>query len=156
LFRTLGGRIASGVGIDTWRVPPDRGSFRFIEGSAPGAFPKGERYDAITLLATLEHIRPTTQRDLAAACHALLQPRGRIVCTVPSPRADPLIHLGWRLGVLEGIAVHEHYRFEPQDTIGLFLGSGFRLLRHRRFQLGLNHLFVFARAGDASHSTIQS
>jgi SAM-dependent methyltransferase len=156
LFRALGGRIASGVGIDTSSVPPDRGSFRFIQGDAPQALPSGERYDAITLLAVMEHMPPTAQRDLAAACRALLQPRGRIVCTVPSPRADSLIHLGQRLGALDGIAEHEHYGFEPRDTIGVFAGSGFRLLRHRRFQLGLNHLFVFGRGDDASHSPIRS
>src|SRR4029077_4501195 len=65
LFRVLGGRIASGVGIDTAPVPDDRGSFRFIQGYAPEALPKGDRYDVITMLAVLEHIPPDAQRDLA-------------------------------------------------------------------------------------------
>jgi SAM-dependent methyltransferase len=156
LFRALGDRIASGVGIDTAPVPPDRGTFRFIQGYAPAALPEGDRYDAITLLAVLEHIPPAPQRDLSAACFALLQPRGRVVCTVPSPQVDSLIHLGQRLRILDGMAEHEHYGFKPGDTIGLFAGSGFRLLRHQRFQLGLNHLFVFARADDDSRSGIRS
>lgn len=152
MFRALGSRIASGVGIDTAAVPRDYGSFRFIQGYAPSALPEGDRYDAITLLAVLEHIPPAPQHELAAACFSLLHPRGRVVCTVPSPRVDSLIHLGQRLRVLDGIAHHEHDGFEPGDTVGLFTDSGFMLLRHRRFQLGLNHLFVFVRPGDGSHS----
>jgi 2-polyprenyl-3-methyl-5-hydroxy-6-metoxy-1,4-benzoquinol methylase len=147
LFRILGSRIASGVGIDTAPVPPDYKSFRFIQGDAPTALPEGDRYDAITMLAVLEHIPSVAQHELAASCVALLRPRGRIVCTVPSPQVDSLIHLGQRLRVLDGMAEHEHYGFEPGDTVALFTDSGFRLLLHRRFQFGLNHLFVFARAG---------
>ena len=56
MFRTLRGRIASGVGIDTAPVPGDHGSFRFIQGSARAALPEGDRFDVITTLAVLEHI----------------------------------------------------------------------------------------------------
>jgi SAM-dependent methyltransferase len=152
LFRALGDRIASGVGIDTAPVPPDHGSFRFIQGLAPAALPEGDRYDAITMLAVLEHIPPAPQRELAASCFALLQPRGRVVCTVPSPQVDTMIHLGQRLRLLDGMAEHEHYGFAPGDTVELFTHAGFRLLLHRRFQLGLNHLFVFVPAGGADRS----
>jgi 2-polyprenyl-3-methyl-5-hydroxy-6-metoxy-1,4-benzoquinol methylase len=150
LFRVLGGRIASGVGIDTAPVPDDHGSFRFIQGYAPEALPRGDRYDAITMLAVLEHIPPDAQRDLAASCVSLLRPRGLIVCTVPSPKVDSLIHLGQRLRILEGMAEHEHFGFEPADTVRLFTESGFALRRARRFQLGLNNLFVFARPSAAT------
>jgi SAM-dependent methyltransferase len=156
LFRALDGRIASGVGIDTATVPDDHGSYRFIQGCAPAALPAGDRYDAITMLAVLEHIPPDAQRDLAASCLSLLRPRGRIVCTVPSPKVDTLIHLGQRLGILEGMAAHEHYGFKPGDTVRLFTDSGFVLRRAQKFQLGLNNLFVFAKAGDGSHSTSRS
>jgi 2-polyprenyl-3-methyl-5-hydroxy-6-metoxy-1,4-benzoquinol methylase len=152
LFRALQGRIASGVGIDTAPVPGDHGSFRFIQGYAPEALPEGDRYDAITMLAVLEHIPPEAQRDLAAMCVSLLRPQGRIVCTVPSPKVDSLIHLGQRLRILDGMAEHEHYGFEPADTVRLFTESGFTVHRARRFQLGLNNLFVFSRPDDRARS----
>ncbi|MHB8488571.1 MAG: class I SAM-dependent methyltransferase [Candidatus Dormibacteria bacterium] len=145
LFRAIGGRIASGLGIDTAPVPGDYGAFRFIQGNARDALPKGARYDVITMLAVLEHIPPDVQRDLAASCVSLLRPRCRIVCTVPSPKVDSLIHLGRRFRILDGMADHEHYGFEPADTVRLFTGAGFTLRRAQRFQLGLNNLFVFAR-----------
>lgn len=137
-------------------VPRDRGSFRFIQGHAPEALPNDDRYDVITLLAVLEHIPPNAHRDLAAACRTLLRDRGRVVCTVPSPKVDFLIHIGQRLGVVDGIEAHAHYGFVPADTVPLFTNVGFVLLRTRRFQLGLNNLFVFAPDGDRSSSSIRS
>ncbi len=137
-------------------MPVDYGPFRFVQGYAPSALPQGEKYDAITLLAVLEHIPPRAQSHLATACLSLLNPRGRLVCTVPSPKVDALIHLGQRVGILEGMAAHEHYGFEPGDTVGLFTERGFVMRLHRRFQLGLNHLFVFARPDADSRSSSRS
>jgi 2-polyprenyl-3-methyl-5-hydroxy-6-metoxy-1,4-benzoquinol methylase len=156
LFRVLGDRIASGVGIDAAPVPAGAGAFRFIQGYAPEALPAGDRYDAITMLAVLEHIPPAAQRELAASCVSLLRPHGMVICTVPSPRVDTLIHVGQRLRILDGMAEHEHYGFKPADTVRLFADSGFVLRRSQRFQLGLNNLFVFARSGDGSRLTTRS
>ena len=38
---------------------------------------------------------------------------------------------------------HEHYGFDPRSVPEIFGSGRLRLERHRRFQLGLNHLFVF-------------
>ncbi len=154
LFRVLKDRIASGVGVDTAPVPGAYGAFRFIQGYAPEALPAGDRYDAITLLAVLEHIPLDAQRQLASACAGLLKPGGRVICTVPSPKVDALIHFGQRIKVLEGMAEHEHYGFEPGDTPRLFIDQGLTMRRRQRFQLGLNNLFVFATTRDGSGSRI--
>jgi SAM-dependent methyltransferase len=154
LFRVLKDRIASGVGIDTAPVPTDYGAFQFIQGYAPEALPAGDRYDAITLLAVLEHIPLDAQRRLAGACARLLKPGGHVICTVPSPKVDALIHLGQRIKVLDGMAEHEHYGFEPGHLPRLFIDQGLTMQRRQRFQLGLNNLFVFARTRDGSGSRI--
>lgn len=145
LFSVLKGRIASGVGVDTDSVPEDYGDFRFIRGRAPDDLPSGETFDAITMLAVLEHIPADAQRNLAEDCWALLNDNGRVICTVPSPRVDSLIHLGKRLSILDGMQEHEHYGFEPSQTVQLFVDRGFALRSARRFQFGLNNLFVFAK-----------
>jgi len=145
LFRILKDRISSGIGIDPTAVPPDHGSFRFIRGAAPASLPEGITFDAITLLAVLEHIPTDPQRELASACAALLRTDGHVICTVPSPRVDHIIDVGRRLHVLDGMTAHEHYGFQPSDTVRLFTDSGLALRRLERFQLGLNHLYVFAK-----------
>jgi hypothetical protein len=43
------------------------------------------------------------------------------------------------------MSLEEHYGFEPDDTRRIFAEPGFKLIYHARFQLGLNHLFVFER-----------
>ena len=146
LFRALKERISFGIGIDTRAVPRDYGPFRFIRGAAPVSLPRGTTFDAITMLAVLEHIAPDLQRELASACAALLRTGGRVICTVPSPKVDHIIDAGRRLHVLDGMNAHEHYGFQPSDTVRLFTECGFALRRLRRFQLGLNNLYVFARA----------
>ena len=145
LFNVLKDKIASGVGVDTDSVPEDYGDFRFIRGRAPEDLPAGETFDAITMLAVLEHIPADAQRNLADGCRALLNDKGRVICTVPSPKVDSLIHLGKRLSILDGMQEHEHYGFEPSQTVALFVDRGFTLCRVRRFQLGLNNLFVFTK-----------
>ena len=145
LFSVLKGRIASGVGVDSDSVPEDFGDFRFIRGRAPDDLPSGETFDAITMLAVLEHIPTDAQRNLAEDCWALLKDNGRVICTVPSPKVDSLIRLGKRLSILDGMQEHEHYGFEPSQTVQLFVDRGFTLRRARRFQFGLNNLFVFAK-----------
>lgn len=143
LFSVLEDRIASGVGVDSDSVPEDYGEFRFIRGRAPDDLPSGETFDAITMLAVLEHIPTDAQRQLAEDCWALLKPNGRVICTVPSPRVDSLIQLGKRLRILDGMQEHEHYGFEPSHTVSVFVERGFTLRRAHRFQFGLNHLFAF-------------
>lgn len=145
LFSVLKDKIASGVGVDSDSVPEDYGDFRFIRGRAPEDLPPGETFDAITMLAVLEHIPAETQRELAADCRALLNDNGRVICTVPSPKVDSLIQLGKQLRVLDGMQEQEHYGFEPAQTVSLFVDRGFTLRHARRFQLGLNNLFVFAK-----------
>ena len=143
LFSVLKDRIASGVGVDSDSVPADYGDFRFIRGRAPDDLPSGETFDAITMLAVLEHIPTEAQGSLAAACWALLKDNGRVICTVPSPKVDSLIQLGKRLRLLDGMQEHEHYGFEPSDTVSVFVDRGFTLRHARHFQFGLNNLFVF-------------
>jgi hypothetical protein len=43
------------------------------------------------------------------------------------------------------MSMHEHYGFDPVDTLRIFSAPRFSLVGHRRFQLGLNNLFVFEK-----------
>jgi SAM-dependent methyltransferase len=144
MFRRWRGFIGHGTGIDpalTEKRVTD--GYELLPGSFPDAAPEGVTYDVITMLAVLEHMPPAVQAKLAGACDALLKPGGRVVITVPSPRVDDILHVLDRLRLIEGIAMHEHYGFRPADTPSIFPPPRFRLVRHRRFQLGLNNLFVF-------------
>ena len=57
----------------------------------------------------------------------------------------PLLDALAALRLIDGMALHQHYGFEPADTPGIFIPAGFELATHETFQLGLNHVFVFRR-----------
>jgi Methyltransferase domain len=115
----------------------------------PGLFPEGlpeVSCDVITMLAVLEHIPPEGQAMLPDVCHGMLEPGGRVVITVPSPRVDDILRGLDALRLVDGMSMDEHYGFDPSRTLDIFEAPRFRLIHRRRFQLGLNNLFVFEKA----------
>ena len=146
LIHELGDHLTHAVGLDPSLAAPVNGSgYELIPGRFPDDVPSGETFDVIAMLAVLEHLPPPMQAFLADAFDALLNRSGRLIITVPSPRVDDILHVLLRFRLIAGIAVHEHYGFQPADTLGLFPEPRFRLLRRSRFQLGLNNLFVFEK-----------
>ena len=150
MFEYLGDRIESGLGIDHGvESVPSNGRWRVIAGTFPDDVPD-ERFDVITALAVLEHIPDDVLASFRDACIARLEPGGRFIATVPSPAVDRILHVLERLKLIHGMALHEHHGFEATSTPSVFSAPELRLKRARRFQLGLNHLFVFERPADAS------
>jgi len=144
LFRELGPRLGSGVGIDP--NPAREGEFGNVV-LRSGYFPDVEidgPFDAITMLAVIEHIPRERQGDVAEACARLLRPGGRLIITVPSPAVDTILHWLARFRLVRGIEIHQHYGLEPDDVARGF-SVPLNLLVQKRFQLGLNNLLVFER-----------
>jgi SAM-dependent methyltransferase len=146
LFERLGSRIRYGVGVDPALAAGVEGPrYRLVAGRFPDAVADAEPFDAITMLAVLEHLPPAEHARLADACARLLRPGGRLVVTVPQPAVDAILRVLVRLRLIDGMALDEHAGFDPRLTTRIFGGDPWRLELHRRFQLGLNNLFVFAR-----------
>ncbi|WP_164976220.1 class I SAM-dependent methyltransferase [Oleiharenicola lentus] len=148
----LGGSIRESVGLDPLAQPRETDSFvlKAVPFAEPLDFPAG-RFNAITLLATLEHIRD--KAPLAREARRLLSPGGRLIMTVPSPRVDDIVHTLVRLGLADGMSLEEHHGFKPADTGPIFTAAGLELEHHSSFQLGLNHLFVFRRSDNEGPSS---
>ena len=148
LFRALEGDISRGVGIEpTLEAKVTLAGCELLPGNFPDVNPAvGETFDVVTMLAVLEHIPPDGQAKLASACDAVLNPGGRVVITVPSPRVDDILHVLLALRLVDGISAHEHYGFKPALTTGIFPTPTYRLLKRQQFQLGLNNLFVLEKA----------
>jgi len=145
-FARAGGLVRSGVGVDV--APVDHwqgGAAERRRGTFPDALLPGELFDAIVMLAVVEHVEETELKTWARECFEHLRPGGRVVITVPSPFVDTLLHVGIALRLLDGMEAHQHHGFVPQQLPEIFGTAGLQLLTHRRFQLGLNNLFVFHR-----------
>ena len=102
-----------------------------------------DSFDAITLLATLEHIRDKS--SIARESARLLRPGGRVVITVPSPLVDKILDFLILLRIVDGMSLEEHHGFLPDELPGIFIPAGFRLMKKQKFQFGLNNLYVFER-----------
>lgn len=145
----LGRRLRGGTYLGIDPDPGRYGSRRFgdiHEGYFPGALPDGAGpFDAVVMLAILEHVPPGAMAEFATAVAGALAPGGRLVVTVPAPLVDHILDVAMRLHVLDGMESEAHHGFDPTTTPTIFGGAGLRLVQHRRFQLGLNHLYVFER-----------
>lgn len=146
LFRALGGRLGRGFGIEPLRQARfEATNYTLTPGFFPAVRPAEGGWDAVTMLAVLEHVPTREQPALAAACCELLKPGGRVIITVPAKAVDRIL-AGLRfLRLIDGMSLEEHYGFAPADTEKIFAAPSFRLLHRSRFQGGLNHLFVFER-----------
>jgi 2-polyprenyl-3-methyl-5-hydroxy-6-metoxy-1,4-benzoquinol methylase len=146
LFRVLQSNISEGIGIDPdldHTIVQDR--YTLLRGTFPQDVPKTAPFDVITMLAVLEHVPPHQQLEMACKCAVLLRPGGYLVITVPSALVDPILDLLKAMRLIDGQALHEHYGFDHRNTPTIFASDSLTLLIARKFQIGLNNLYVFRR-----------
>lgn len=148
LFRQLQRLIGSGVGAD-FALASSAGNERFqlIAGPLPHSVSAAGGFDAVTMLAVVEHLRDEDVPGLRQQCAEALKPDGLLLITVPSVEVDHILHLLSTLHLISGMSLHEHHGFNPTDVPKWFGGQELKLVRTRSFQLGLNHLFVFQKQG---------
>ena len=149
LFRLTG---AGGVGIDPnvpeAAAPP---GVTLVQGMFPADLPTlpDGSFDAVTALAVVEHVPDDELAAWAAALGRLMAPSGKLIITVPSPAVDTILHVLMRLHLVAGMEAHQHHGFQPSDLDTVFAAPLWQRTKHRTFQLGLNHLYVFERAPDS-------
>ena len=150
LFSMAGGRIRTGVGIDP--LLPDSQDMEqfenivFVKGFFPADMPTlTDRFDSIVALAVFEHVPEDMQHDFVRVCFDLLNENGKVILTVPSPFVDKILAILAKLRLIDGMSMDEHHELSIGGISDLFEKNGFLLLRHSKFQLGLNNLFVFQK-----------
>jgi 2-polyprenyl-3-methyl-5-hydroxy-6-metoxy-1,4-benzoquinol methylase len=145
LFRLIP-HIEDGIGIDPFiDGGSNHGRYVLIKGWFPDDLPDERPFDAIAMLAVLEHVPADRQEPLARACERFLKPGGQLLITVPSPTVDRILAVLKALRLIDGMSLEQHYGYDNTKTADLFTATGLRLAVHRRFQLGLNNLFVFEK-----------
>lgn len=148
LFERLGICGPGSMGIDP-TLPANlrtRQGFLLVRGFFPQDLPAGSGpFDAIVMLAVLEHFPESGYAALAAGCARLLKPGGRLVISVPSPAVDAILDVLIKVRLVHGMSVEEHHGYDVTRTPEIFPEPDFALLAHETFQLGLNNLFVFER-----------
>lgn len=115
----------------------------------PGYFPQDfkstKTFDTITLLAVLEHIPIEKTRENAALFNKLLNDKGRVIITIPSKKVDTILAVLLFFKLIDGMDIEHHQDFDRELIKDIFLANGFQLLVEKKFQLGLNNVFVFEK-----------
>lgn len=147
LFDRLEHTHVTGIGIDSESTPKIAcGRFVFVEGVFPDDLPLQSRpFDAVCALAVLEHIPNSELGTFISAMRQSLKPGGTAILTVPSPLVDKILDVLIWLRLANGMEAEQHHGFDVSAVKPLFVAAGFSLVEHRKFQLGLNNLFVFRR-----------
>jgi hypothetical protein len=146
LFHALGSRLQEGFGIEPLlkqNIVSER--FCIVPGRFPTKKPDTTNWDAVTMLAVLEHIPCDQHEALSLACHMLLVPNGRLIITVPSNRVDFILRILSKFKLIDGMSLEQHYGFNAEATPNIFSPPAWGLLVNRKFQFGLNNLYVFER-----------
>jgi SAM-dependent methyltransferase len=138
-LRLAAPRVREAVGIDP-DASPSAGPPRIIRGRFPDDFHESGPFDAIALLATLEHVNDADMPRFIDTIRRLLRPGGRVIITVPVPGVDRIVDVLRALHLAHGMDISGHHGYRPEETPSRFVG--FTLLRHQPFELGFNHLFV--------------
>lgn len=151
LFARHGGCGPGSMGIDPALAADGRSAsgFRQKRGFFPQDMPPDAgRFDAVAMLAVLEHFPDDQHGVLADGIANCLRPGGLLIITVPSAIVDFILKVLTTLRLVDGMALEEHHGYEVSQTTQIFSPPRFRLLKRQKFQLGVNNLFVFERTAE--------
>lgn len=141
VLRGLQGHIRKGIGIDKKVSNKKFENIELRRILVDGRLPKMEKSDCVLMLAVLEHLeRP---EEILMECRKTLKKGGKILLTTPSPKSKHILEFLsiLRLVSTEEIRDHKHY-FSPKELQGLLLKCGFRSIRVKSFEAGLNTFAV--------------
>jgi 2-polyprenyl-3-methyl-5-hydroxy-6-metoxy-1,4-benzoquinol methylase len=101
-----------------------------------------DSYDIVTMLAVLEHL--SHPNEMVGEIARVLKPGGRLVLTVPSKAAKPVLEfLAYRVGIVSEAEIRDHKCYYDRALLTtLFADTGLEIEQHRYFQLGMNNYLV--------------
>lgn len=107
-------------------------------------FDNGE-FDCVTMVAVIEHIK--NPENLIREISRVLKLHGKLIMTTPTwviDRILPFLDKGSEQ--LRGKTVHEeHENYFNLESMNILTKEHFKLLTYKKFQLGLNQLFVYIK-----------
>jgi SAM-dependent methyltransferase len=85
-------------------------------------------FDAVSLLAVVEHLNPDSMAMLFQECRRVLRPGGMVVLTTPAAWSDGLLHAMAHLNLVSADEIHEHGFAYTMPLIGWHFGqAGFQM-----------------------------
>ena len=135
-LEAFGDHGEASIGLDPSLTPCWTSTFALTRGEFPEAVEGLGRFDAIVMMSALHHTSSAQLSMWAGTIAYLLEPGGRFIATVPSRF------------VASALQSDDDTMADPQHALAAMTGAGLFLKAHRRFQFGLNNLYVFQRRKD--------
>ena len=140
-------------GLDRRDVPPPTGAL-FVGadiGSSGSLLPFADgSFDAVTMLAVIEHIDPDRAPVLVSEARRVLRDAGVLVLTTPAGWTDPLLDAMAKVRLLSPREIEEHEQtYTRKGLTSLLVRGGFDTasIRAGHFELGVNLWAVAERTG---------
>ncbi len=105
-------------------------------------YQKKGQYDAIFSLAVFEHLNEKDLEIASLTISNMLSENGRLIVTVPHHFVDKILNILQFLRLVDGISLEEHHGFVPTE-LPIHFSKHLHLVSHKRFQFGLNNIFIF-------------
>ena len=107
-----------------------------------------DSFDIVTMLAVLEHL--SHPREMVGEISRVLKPGGRLILTVPSKAAKPVLEfMAYRLGIVSEAEIRDHKCYYDRKSLtALFANTVLDIERHRYFQFGMNNHLVCRKLGN--------
>jgi SAM-dependent methyltransferase len=102
---------------------------------------ENDYFEAVTLLAVVEHLNPDSLAQLFKESRRVLRPGGMVILTTPAAWSDGLLHLMAHLNLVSAEEIHEHAFAYTLPLLGWHFGqAGFAMtkLRFGYFEFMLN------------------
>ncbi len=139
-------KTITGDGIDgVLNTKIETTNYTLFPGYFPNDFPIKKKYNNITLLAVLEHIPIEEIEKYPQLLSGFLEHKGRVIVTIPSKKVDYILTVLLFFKLIKGMDLEHHQNFERSIIKTIFTENGFKLLKEKTFELGLNTLYVFEK-----------
>jgi SAM-dependent methyltransferase len=87
-------------------------------------------FNAVTLLAVVEHLNPNSMAALFTETYRVLKPGGVVVMTTPAAWSDGLLRFMARIGLVSAEEIHEHVFAYTLPLLGWYFGkAGFEMTK---------------------------
>jgi SAM-dependent methyltransferase len=87
-------------------------------------------FDAVTMLAVVEHLNPDSLAQLFREGRRVLRPGGMVILTTPAAWSDGLLHLMAHMSLVSAEEIHEHAFAYTLPLLGWHFGqAGFEMTK---------------------------
>ena len=145
-LKSIENYISYGVGIDF--KPPElkTNKLETIKVTLENKLPFEDlSFDIVTMLAVLEHL--TYADDILKEINRVLKPEGRLILTVPSKIAKPILEfMAYNIKIIDRLEIDDHKKYyNKKDILESAELSNFIVEKHKYFQLGCNNFAILKK-----------